>query len=357
MSKDDLTQYRRKLDEIDESLLRLFNERQTISQLVGQYKSANGVSSFDPVREKEIVDRLAALSDGPLPAEALGNIYREIFSASRAAQAPLRVGYLGPEASFSHEASLNQFGRSADLLAQDTIQEVFRGVDRDRLDYGVVPVENSSQGGVGQTLDLFLEYDLSVCLEIRLRIHHHLLGKMADLAEIQRVHSHPQVLSQCAGWLAKNLPGVPLVETSSSSAAARRATEEQGTAAIASVIAADIYGLDFLTRAIEDAEVNVTRFLVLSRTPGRRTGRDRTSLIFTVSDTPGALFRFLQPFADRGINLTKIESRPMKTEAWKYVFFVDIEGHADDEPVRQTLEEAKAYTQRLKVLGSYPRVD
>ena len=357
MAKDDLTRFRRKFDEIDETLLRLLNERQAISQTVGQYKSANGLALFDPSREIEIMDRLEKLNDGPLSSEALQHIYREIFSASRAVQGVLRVGYLGPEASFSHEAALNQFGRSVNLLAQDTIQEVFRGVDRDRLDYGVVPVENSSQGGVGQTLDLFLEYDLSVCLEIRLRIHHHLLGKAADLAQVKRVYSHPQVFPQCSGWLAKNLPGLPLLEASSTSAAARLAAQEDGTAAIASVLAAEIYGLEFLARAIEDAEENVTRFLVLSRKPGRRTGRDRTSLILTVSDTPGALFSLLKPFAERGINLTKIESRPEKTEAWKYVFFVDIEGHVDDEPIRQTLEEARRYTQRLKVLGSYPRVD
>ena len=357
MAKKTLNELREEIDRIDEALVKLLNDRQAVARQVGQFKHSNGLNALDPGREQEVLARLESLSTGALSSEALAHIYREIFSASKALQAPITVGYLGPEATFSHEAALNQFGRSAELQAQETIREVFRGVDRGRLTYGVVPVENSSQGGVGETLDLFLEYRLHVSLEIRLRITHNLLGKNMGLADIKRVYSHPQVLSQCAGWLSKNLPGIPQIEASSSSAAAGLAAREKHSAAIASLIAAEIHDLDFLAKAIEDAEQNVTRFLVLSQKPGVKTGRDRTSLIITVDDKPGALFRVLEPFSAHGINLTKIESRPMKTEAWKYVFFVDIDGHTSDEHVAGTLEQVRRNSQMLKVLGSYPRVD
>lgn len=357
MGKTDLEELRRQIDETDRKILDLLNQRQTLSHEIGKFKKNNGVDRFDPGREREILDRLNTLNQGPLIPMAVRRIYREIFSASRAAQTPISVGYLGPEATFSHEAALSQFGRSAELLAQPSLKEVFRGVDRERFTYGVVPVENSSQGGVGETLDLFLEYDLKVCLEIRLQISHNLMSKARTLRDVKKIYSHPQVFSQCAQWLAANLPGVPLIESSSTSAAAREAAKDDNSAAIAGSIAADIYDLDMLVRAIEDSEQNVTRFLVLSHSPGPRTGRDKTSLILSVKDEPGALFNLLKPLANGAINMTKIESRPMKDQAWRYVFFIDIEGHLDDAEVQATLEETKNRSQWLKILGSYPRVD
>ncbi|MBW2053133.1 MAG: prephenate dehydratase [Deltaproteobacteria bacterium] len=357
MGKNDLTELRRKIDKIDEGIVDLLNQRQALAKEIGQYKNSQGLSLFDPGREEELLARLKKINGGVLSPKALEHIYREIISASLAAQAPISAGYLGPEATFSHEAALQQFGRSARLIAQESLREVFQGVDRGRFAYGVVPVENSSQGGVGETLDLFLEYDLKVCQEIQLRISHNLMGQTEDLKEIKKVYSHPQVLSQCARWLAANLPGVPLLESSSSAAAARQAAKEKGTAAVASKIAAEMNDLQIIIRGIEDAEQNVTRFLVLSSVPGPKSGRDKTSIILAIEDKPGALFHLLEPFNLSNINLTKIESRPMKHEAWKYVFFIDVEGHIDDGPVHRTVESARNWCQWLKVLGSYPRVD
>ncbi|MBW2084577.1 MAG: prephenate dehydratase [Deltaproteobacteria bacterium] len=357
MGDKDLHELRQRIDKLDENILDLLNQRQSLSKEIGQHKNAEGRSLFDPGRENEVLARLKALNTGTLSPEALEHIYREIISASLADQAPISVGYLGPEATFSHEAALNQFGHSASLYSQDSLGEVFQGVDRGRFTYGVVPVENSSQGGVGETLDLFLEYDLNVCQEIRLRISHNLIGQTKDLKKIKRVYSHPQVLSQCARWLATNLPGVPLLEASSSAAAARQVAGEKDSAAVASAIAADMNHLHIIVRSLEDAEQNVTRFLVLSHYSGSRTGRDKTSIILAVEDKPGALFHLLEPFALSDLNLTKIESRPMKGEAFKYVFFIDVEGHMDDEPIRRTLETARKWCQWLKILGSYPRVD
>ena len=357
MKKNDLAELRRQIDKIDENIVDLLNQRQTLAKKIGQYKNEQGLSLFDPGREGELLAKLKKINRGNLPPKALEHIYREIISASLAAQAPISAGYLGPEGTFSHEAALHQFGRSANLLAQESLREVFQGVDRGRFTYGVVPVENSSQGGVRETLDLFLEYDLKVCQEISLRISHNLVGKIEKLNEIKKVYSHPQVLSQCLRWLRTNLPGVPLLEASSSAAAARTAAREKGSAAVTSEVAAEMNDLNIIVRGIEDAEQNITRFLVLSQTQGPRTGRDKTSIMLAVEDKPGALFHLLEPFTLSNLNLSKIESRPMKHEAWKYVFFIDVEGHIEDGPVLRTVEAARNWCQWLKVLGSYPRVD
>ncbi|MBW2621847.1 MAG: prephenate dehydratase [Deltaproteobacteria bacterium] len=357
MEKKELIGLRKRIDEIDASLLELLNQRQSLSIKVGHYKNSEGLKIFDPGRERDLLDRLKTLNSGPLSDQALANIYRQVISASVAAQASIKVGYLGPEATFAHEAALNQFGNSAHLIPQGSHREVFQGVDRDRFSYGVVAVENSSQGGVGETLDLFLEFDLQVCQEIRLRINHHLMSRAEDLNEVKRVYSHPQALQQCSLWLASNLPDVPLLEAGSTSAAARQAAEEKDSAAVASSVAADIYGLEILGRAIQSAEQNVTRFLILAKSSGARTGRDKTSIIATTKNTPGALFSLMQPFAANGINMTKIESRPMKGEAWAYVFFIDLEGHVKDEVMKRTLDEVQQHSRWLKVLGSYPQVD
>jgi len=357
MEKKELIGLREQIDETDASLLELLNQRQSLSIKVGQYKNSEGLKIFDPGRERDLLDRLKKLNTGPLSDQALANIYRQIISASVAAQASIKVGYLGPEATFAHEASLNQFGNSAHLIPQGSHREVFQGVDRGRFNYGVVAVENSSQGGVGETLDLFIEFDLQVCQEIRLRINHHLMSRAEDLNEVKRVYSHPQALQQCSHWLTSNLPDVPLLEAGSTSAAARQAAEENDSAAVASSVAADIYGLEIIGRAIQNAEQNVTRFLILAKSSGARTGRDKTSIIATTENTPGSLFSLMEPFSVNGINMTKIESRPMKDEAWAYVFFIDVEGHVEDEVMKRTLDEVKQRSRWLKVLGSYPQVD
>jgi chorismate mutase/prephenate dehydratase len=357
MAKLDLEKYRLEIDRIDRELLDLLNQRFVVARNIGEVKTQAGLNLFDPGREMALLTKLKKLNPGEVSDDALEFIYREIMSASLASQAPISVGYLGPESSFSHEAALSEFGRSANLMAMDDFAEVFRGVDRGRTDYGVVPVENSNQGGVSQTLDLFLDYELFICQEFRIRINHNLMAQNDSLDEIKKVYSHPQVLSQCSRWLEKNLPDVPQFELSSSSAAAKKASKEDGTAAIAGKVAANLFELNVLAKAIEDAEQNVTRFLVLSRKPARRTGMDKTSLVILINDRPGALLGCLQPFADRGINMTKIESRPKKGEAWRYIFFIDIEGHMDDEVVKETIEEAGQFSQWIKILGSYPRAD
>ncbi len=357
MEKRELLELRKRIDEIDASLLALLNQRQSLSIKVGHWKNSEGLKIFDPGRERDLLDSLKKLNAGPLSDQALANIYRQIISASVAAQALIKVGYLGPEATFAHEAALNQFGNSAHLIPQGSHREVFQGVDRDRFNYGVVAVENSSQGGVGETLDLFIEFDLHVCQEVRLRINHHLMSRAQDLNDVKRVYSHPQALQQCSRWLSSNLPDVPLLEAGSTSAAARQASEEKDSAAVASSVAADIYSLDILARAVQNAEQNVTRFLILAKSPGARTGRDKTSIIATTENVPGALFSLMEPFAVNGINMTKIESRPMKDEAWAYVFFIDLEGHLEDEKMERTLDEVRQRSRWMKVLGSYPQVD
>ena len=270
-------------------------------------------------------------------------------------EAELTVAFLGPPATFSHMASIQHFGSSVRMLPENTIQDVFEAVEREKTDYGVVPVENSTEGPVSLTLDRVIQSEAKICVEIMTKISHDLLSLSGDAGEVQRVYSHPQALSQCREWLRKNFPHVPLEEAGSTAKAAQLAVENPKAAAIASSLAAPLYGLKVVASQIEDHLNNATRFLVLGRQGAERTGRDKTSVLFVVSHAPGTLFRVLQIFYEKGINLTKIESRPNKGKPWEYIFFIDFEGHATDPHVAQALQEVKGHVLFVKLLGSYPQ--
>ncbi|MBW2618761.1 MAG: prephenate dehydratase, partial [Deltaproteobacteria bacterium] len=286
---------------------------------------------------------------------AVNRVFFEIISACRALQGPIEISFLGPEATFSHQAALDYFGRSAGFLPQESISDVFKEVEENRADFGIVPVENSTGGVIGLTLDHLIETDLKVCGEVHQRISQALMSLEEDCGRIKRVISHPQALIQCRGWLARNLPAAKLVETPSTAAAAIRATKTPASAMVGSEMLADLHGLRVLAREIQDRPFNLTRFLILGRLESPRTGRDKTSVLFATPHRPGALCRCLKPLAEFEVNLTHIESRPSGQKPWEYVFFIDFEGHLADDPVRAALEGLAGGVDKLKILGSYPR--
>ena len=351
----DLEDWRARIDAIDRQLLDLLNQRAQAAIEVGRAKGALGVPYYAPDREKEILDRLERKNPGPFPTEAVRAIWREIFSASLALEQPLRVAYFGPAATFTHQAARSRFGSSAVFLPCRGIPEVFTEVERDCADYGVVPVENSTEGPVNHTLDRLMDSDLLISGEVLLEIHQHLISRSQDISEVKTIYSHPQALGQCRHWLGEQLPDVPTVEVASTAAAVERAATEPNAAAIASELAAQLYDLPILRRRIEDVSSNMTRFLVISRRPSALTGRDKTSILLSIRDEVGALYRILEPFALNTLNLTKIESRPTKRRPWEYVFFVDFEGHQEDPTVQKVLAELRMRCMFLKVLGSYPQ--
>jgi chorismate mutase/prephenate dehydratase len=302
-----------------------------------------------------IYERLTAHNPGPFPAEAIRRVFREIISASLSLEQPMKVAFLGPQGTFTHAAAMKQFGFSAQLVPQKSIPAVFDEVQRGRAHYGVVPVENSTEGAVSHTLDMFMESEQKINAEILLEISHYLLSRTGRFEDIRKVVSHPQPLAQCRKWLEENLPDIPLIDVGSTALAAQTAAEDESAAAIASEMAASLYGLQIVKERIEDNPNNFTRFLVIGRKTPERSGRDKTSVMFSVKDEPGILYRMLEPFSKRGINLSKIESRPMKKKAWEYIFFLDMEGHIEEDSVRAAVDELKGYCQFIKVLGSYPR--
>ncbi len=351
----DLEDWRARISVLDRQLLDLFNQRAVAAIEIGRAKAARGLPYYIPEREKEILDRLLQENPGPFPNDAVRAVWREIFSASLALEHPLRVAYFGPLATFTHQAALLRFGASAALLPCRGIPEVFTEVERDRADYGVVPIENSTEGPVNHTLDRLMDSDLVISGEVLLEIHHHLISRSPDLSEVKAVYSHPQALVQCRQWLDEHLSEVPGVEVSSTAAAVERAAVEPTAAAIASELAARLHGLPILRSRIEDVSFNMTRFLVISKRPATATARDKTSLLLSIRDEVGALYRILEPFALNALNLTKIESRPTKRRPWEYVFFVDFEGHREEPTVQKVLEELRTRCLFLKVLGSYPQ--
>jgi len=322
---------------------------------VGHAKAGKQKEFYVPSREQAIYERLTGANPGPFPGEAIRRVFREIISASLSLEQPMKVAFLGPQATFTHVAAMQQFGFSAQLVPQKSIPAVFDEVLRGRAHYGVVPVENSNEGVVSHTLDMFMESDLKINAEVLLGISHDLLSRTGRLGDVRKVVSHPQALAQCRKWLEENLPDVPLVDVASTALAAQMAAEDETAAAVASEMAATLYGLQVVKPKIEDNPNNFTRFLVIGQKTPERSGRDKTSVMFSVKDEPGILYRMLEPFSKHGINLSKIESRPMKKKAWEYIFFLDMEGHVDEENVRAAVEELRAYCQFLKVLGSYPR--
>jgi chorismate mutase/prephenate dehydratase len=349
-----LDDWRSRINDLDKDILDLLNRRADAALQIGELKRQQALPYFAPEREAEVLGRILALNRGPLPPDALRAIWREILSASLALENPLPVAYFGPPGTYTHQAAIQRFGSSAAFVALRSIAEVFDEVERGRSDFGVVPVENSTEGPVNITLDRLLESDALITGEVTLEITHHLLSRAGGLAEVKLVCSHPQALAQCRHWLASHLPDVQAEETSSTSAAAVRAKDDPTVAAIASEMAGRLYDVPVLLRRIEDNPYNSTRFLVLGRRPMPPTGRDKTSILFSMRNEPGVLYSILEPFAERRLNLTKIESRPTKRRPWEYVNFVDFEGHRDTEDVRAVLAAVNERCQFLKILGSYP---
>lgn len=357
--KTDLEGVRAQIDAVDEQIHRLINERARLAQAVGISKAAGGraVDFYRPEREAQVLRRARARNAGPLRDAEVLRLFREIMSACLAQQEPLKVAFLGPEGTFTQTAVLNHFGHSVRALPLASIDEVFHEVESGSADFGVVPIENSTEGTVNHTLDRFLSSPLKICGEVELRIRQHLMGKMNTLARIARVCSHPQSLAQCRAWLEEHLSGVEQVPVASNAEAARRARDEQGTAAIAGETAAEVYGLQLLAAEIEDQADNSTRFLVLGRKLFAPSGEDRTTLLVSVghTDAPGALYRLLEPLAKHGVSLTRIESRPSRRRKWDYVFFIDLEGHAEDANVAKALAALRKRASLFRLLGSYPR--
>ncbi|MCZ7624665.1 MAG: prephenate dehydratase [Candidatus Methylomirabilota bacterium] len=350
-----ITTLRRKIDQIDSKILSLLGDRAELVVQVGREKAKANLNVHVPQREEEIVTRLMRQNRGRFPAHAIRSVFREIISACRAVQGPLRLAYLGPEGTFTHLACTRRFGGSARSVPVHTIGEVFAEVEKGNVEYGIVPIENSSEGVVSHTLDMFVDSDLKICGEILLGVSHSLLSKSGDLRKVTKVYSHPHAFAQSRKWLEANLPRVPLFEAASTAAAAKLVAKDRTAAAIASELAATLYNLQVISRKIEDTPYNITRFLIIGRTVPPPTDHDKTSLMFSIKDRVGALYRILEPFAKYQINLTKVESRPSKTKAWEYIFYLDIEGHVADEPVREALGLLQEECLFLKVLGSYPR--
>jgi chorismate mutase/prephenate dehydratase len=356
MSENKLKAVRNRIDVLDSQIQDLINERAKCAQEVAALKNGgDAVSYYRPEREAEILRKILARNQGPLSGEEMARLFREIMSACLALEQPLHIAYLGPEGTFTQAAALKHFGHSVRTDSLLGIDEVFREVEAGACQYGVVPVENSTEGVITHTLDMFLHSPLKITGEVQLRIHHNLLSAADSIETLKRIYSHQQSLAQCRGWLDEHLTAVERIAVSSNAEAARLAAQDKQAAAIASREAADIYGLRVLTANIEDEPNNTTRFLVIGRENVPSSGKDKTSLLLSASNKPGALHRLLSPFAKHGISMTRIESRPSRRGVWEYVFFVDIEGHASDGNVAQALEELRGEAAMLKVLGSYPR--
>ncbi len=354
-SSEDFSKLRNNIDKIDEEILRLLTDRGNLALEIRKVKSDNSINVFDPAREREIEKKLTDNNKGPLSDKAVLSVFREIISSSRALQNPLTIAYLGPDGSFSHQAAFHKFGGSAEFVPVGNFDEVFAEVENGRVSFGVVPVENSIEGSIGNVLDLLSGSSVSVVAEYFERINHFLLSQSGDINDIKVVASHPQPIAQCRKWLNTNLHVSEYIETSSTTEAAALASGNPEYAAIASEHAADIYNLKTVQKNIEDNNLNTTRFFVIGDKINKPTGEDRTSIVFSLKDCPGALQKALfQPFAFAQINLTKIESRPSKENAWEYRFFVDFKGHKDDEVIRGLLGEVKTNCEFFKVLGSYP---
>lgn len=352
--KSTLRENRRRIDLIDTRILKLLNDRARVVMQIGDLKKGRNSDLHVPVREMEIFERLSRLNKGPFPDEALRAIYREIISASLSLEGPLKVAYLGPEATFTHMACIRHFGSSAQMLPVNSIKEVFSEVERGHAEYGVVPIENSTEGVVNHTLDMFMDSPLKIVGEVMQEVSHHLLNKTGKIGDVRQVFSHPQAIAQCRVWLETNLPGVPAREVTSTAKAAENCKEDPSIAAIASDLAARLYRLRIIKKRIEDNSRNFTRFLVVSSKQMGKTGKDKTSVMFSVRDRVGALHDMLKPFSEFGLNMTKIESRPSRKKAWEYIFFVDLEGHQEEDRVRGALDRLEESCVFMKILGSYP---
>ncbi|HEV8607786.1 MAG TPA: prephenate dehydratase [Tepidisphaeraceae bacterium] len=353
-SNPSLEDLRRQIDALDDQIVPLLNARARIVVEIGKLKQQSGVPIYAPDREKAVLEKVRNLNKGPLSDRCLEAVYRELMSGSFALEKPLRIGFLGPEGTFSHAAAVRKFGSSVEYVPMAEIVSVFEEVVRGHIDYGLVPVENSIGGGVIDTLDAFLHSSAKICAEVLITIHHNLLAK-EPWEQIKTIYSKPEVFSQCRNWLAATAKGRDIQPAPSTSKAAEIASEQPGVAAIGSTIAGEKYGLHVLFENIEDNPDNVTRFFVIGREPARRSGQDKTAIMFTTAHKPGALAEVLDVFKENGINLTDIEKRPSKKVNWEYYFFIDAQGHSDDPAMKTAIDAAKQHCLQLTVLGSYPR--
>ena len=349
-----LDKLRKEIDALDEQIVRLLNERAKVVVNVGKVKQISGDPIYAPDREKMILDKIRRLNAGPLPDRCLEAVYRELMSGSFALERPLRIGYLGPAGSFSHAAALRKFGASVEYVPLAEISAVFTEVSRGDIDHGLVPVENSIGGSIVDTLDAFLQSSARICAEVLINIHHNLMAK-EPWEKIQRIYSKPEVFAQCRAWLAGVAKDRDIQPAASTSSAAELASKEPGVAAIGSAVAGQIYGLNTLFENVEDNPDNITRFFVIGRETARKSGDDKTALMFTTAHKPGALAEVLDVFRDNGINLTDIEKRPSKKVNWEYYFFIDAAGHIDDPGMQKAIAAAREHCLQMTVLGSYPR--
>jgi chorismate mutase/prephenate dehydratase len=351
-----LQEHRKAIDKLDHEIVELLNERTRHVLEIGAIKLRAGEEIYAPHRELAVLDRVCKLNQGPITNDSLRAIYREIMSSALSLEKSMIIAYLGPEATFTHQAAIRRFGSSLRYVPLKTISDVFAEVSKRRAEYGVVPVENTTEGIVTHTLDMFVDSDLKIVAQIVIPVQQCLMSRCAR-REIVRLFGHPQSLAQCRGWVQNNLPHAEIIETSSNARSAERSAEEPGTAAIGGALAAERYGLAILEYDIQDNSANATRFLVLGRQCSPPTGRDRTSIMFSIVDEVGALHRALAPIRRSHINMTKIESRPSKRKAWEYFFFVDCDGHVEDPEVARTVRQLGKHCNFVKVLGSYPNVE
>jgi chorismate mutase / prephenate dehydratase len=349
---EELKKYREQIDDIDNELLSLFNRRAGLAQQIGHVKGNGAV--LRPEREAQVLQRMTQLNKGPLSNRGVTQLFTEVMSQCRALEAPLRIAYLGPQGTFSEEAVFQRFGQAAEALPADSIDGVFSAVESGAASYGMVPVENSTEGAIGRTLDLLLNSNLRICGEVLLQVHQCVLSNENDLAMIRKVYSHPQSFGQCQGWLNTHLPRAERITAASNADAARLAAGESFAAAVAGERAALHYKLKVLAPNIEDDPRNTTRFLVVGKQEVAASGRDKTSLVMSAVNRPGAMHDLLTPLASNGVSMTKMESRPSRTGLWEYVFYVDIEGHQSDPKVAAALAQLKQIAAFVKVLGSYP---
>jgi chorismate mutase/prephenate dehydratase len=349
-----LKKLRKKIDAIDRKILELLNQRAREVIKISVLKKEKNLSVYSAEREADILNSLKKTNKGPFDAEDVENVFREILSVCRSQKATLTIAYLGPEGTFTHLAAIKKFGKKPNYLPSDSISDVFDKVERGEADYGVVPIENSTEGVINYTLDMFFASQLNICAEVTLNISHSLLG-LSSKDVIKRVYSNPQVFPQCRNWISRSLKGIELISTSSTAKAAQEAKKDKYSACIGNKILANLYGLNVLASSIEDSSNNYTRFLVIAKNDSFPSGKDKTSVLFSVKDRVGVLHDVLFAFKKYGINLTKIESRPSKKKLWEYYFFVDFEGHRESPRVRKALEELEKNCIFIKILGSYPK--
>jgi len=349
-----LEELRNRIDELDEKLVKLLNERARVVVEIGKLKNKTGGQIYAPDREKKVLERIAKVNEGPLPNKCLVAIWREMMSGSFALERPLRIGYLGPGGSFSHTAAMLKFGQSVEYEPLADIRSIFDEVSKGHCDLGLVPIENTTGGGVIETLDALIDSDVKVCSEVLMTIHHNLLAN-CSLEQIEKIYSKPEVFAQCRNWLSATFKEAKTIAVASTAKAAQMAADESGAAAIGSRVAAEVYGLRVVCENIEDIANNVTRFLVIGQEDAKPTGEDKTAVLYSTAHKAGALADVLEVFRKYGINLTNIESRPSKKRQWEYYFFVDFVGHRTEEHVQKGLEEARKHCLQLSVLGSFPR--